>query len=201
MAIKYQFNKISMQSLNKQLKIRQNALPTIKSKESALRLTVKRQKETLRDLTESFQEKMDSLMGLTRLWSEFPEEIFSLKEIVLNIVKIAGVKTPELKQINYEVANFSRFSSPVWLNGGIVILKQITEIICQMEIAEKKLEILEYARKKTTQKVNLYEKVQIPEFSEAIRKIKRYLEDVDNLEKAMEVFCLCAKLAAVEALI
>ena len=186
MAIKYQFNKISMQSLNKQLKIRQNALPTIKSKESALRLTVKRQKETLRDLTESFQEKMDSLMGLTRLWSEFPEEIFSLKEIVLNIVKIAGVKTPELKQINYEVANFSRFSSPVLLNGGIVILKQITEIICQMEIAEKKLEILEYARKKTTQKVNLYEKVQIPEFSEAIRKIKRYLEDVDNLEKASQ---------------
>ena len=166
MAIKYQFNKISMQSLNKQLKIRQNALPTIKSKESALRLTVKKQKETLRDLTESYQEKMDSLMGLMRLWSEFPEEIFSLKEVILNVVKIAGVKTPELKQIDYEVANFSRFSSPIWLNGGIVILKQITEIICQMEIAEKKLAILEYARKKTTQKVNLYEKVQIPEFSE-----------------------------------
>ena len=186
MAIKYQFNKISMQSLNKQLKIRQNALPTIKSKESALRLTVKKQKETLRDLTESYQEKMESLMGLMRLWGEFPEEIFSLKEVILNVVKIAGVKTPELKQINYEVANFSRFSSPMWLNGGIVILKQITEIICQMEIAEKKLGILEYARKKTTQKVNLYEKVQIPEFSEAIRKIKRYLEDVDNLEKASQ---------------
>ena len=186
MAIKYQFNKISMQSLNKQLKIRQNALPTIKSKESALRLTVKRQKETLRDLSESYQEKMDSLMGLMRLWGEFPEEIFSLKEVILNIVKIAGVKTPELKQIDYEVANFSRFSNPVWLNGGIVILKQITEIICQMEIAEKKLAILEYARKKTTHKVNLYEKVQIPEFSEAIRKIKRYLEDVDNLEKASQ---------------
>lgn len=186
MAIKYQFNKISMQSLNKQLKIRQNALPTIKSKESALRLTVKKQKEVLRSLNESYQEKIDSLMGLMKLWSEFPEEIFSLKKVILNVVKIAGVKTPELKQIDYEVANFSRFASPVWLNGGIVILKQITEIICRMEIAEKKLEILEYARKKTTQKVNLYEKVQIPEFSEAIRKIKRYLEDVDNLEKASQ---------------
>ena len=186
MAIKYQFNKISMQSLNKQLKIRQNALPTIKSKESALRLTVKKQKEVLRSLNESYQEKMDSLMGLMKLWSEFPEEIFSLKKVILNVVKIAGVKTPELKQIDYEVANFSRFASPVWLNGGIVILKQITEIICRMEIAEKKLEILEYARKKTTQKVNLYEKVQIPEFSEAIRKFKRYLEDVDNLEKASQ---------------
>ncbi|MCG8571217.1 MAG: V-type ATP synthase subunit D, partial [Spirochaetes bacterium] len=51
---------------------------------------------------------------------------------------------------------------------------------------EKSLEILEYARKKTTQKVNLYEKVQIPEFSEAILKIKRFLEDVENLEKAAQ---------------
>ena len=91
MAIKYQFNKISMQSLNKQLKIRQNALPTIKSKESALRLTVKKQKETLRDLTESYQEKMESLMGLMRLWGEFPEEIFSLKEVILNVVKICTI--------------------------------------------------------------------------------------------------------------
>jgi len=50
----------------------------------------------------------------------------------------------------------------------------------------EKIEILEYARKKTTQKVNLYEKVQIPQYSEAILKIKRFLEDVDNLEKAAQ---------------
>ncbi|MBQ2162479.1 MAG: V-type ATP synthase subunit D, partial [Bacteroidales bacterium] len=37
---------------------------------------------------------------------------------------------------------------------------------------------------KTTQKVNLYEKVQIPGFQEAIRKIKRYMEDEENLSKA-----------------
>lgn len=184
MAIKYQFNKISMQSLNKQLKIRQKALPTIKSKESALRLTVKKQKEILKSLTVEYNNKMNSLLGLMRLWGEFPEEIFSLKKVILNVKKIAGVKTPELGQLDYEIRDFSRFLSPVWLNNGIVILKEVTEIISKMEIAEKKLEILEYARKKTTQKVNLYEKVQIPEFSEAIRKIKRYLEDVDNLEKA-----------------
>lgn len=173
-----------MQSLNKQLKIRQKALPTIKSKESALRLTVKKQKEILKSLTVEYNNKMNSLLGLMRLWGEFPEEIFSLKKVILNVKKIAGVKTPELGQLDYEIRDFSRFLSPVWLNNGIVILKEVTEIISKMEIAEKKLEILEYARKKTTQKVNLYEKVQIPEFSEAIRKIKRYLEDVDNLEKA-----------------
>jgi V/A-type H+-transporting ATPase subunit D len=45
---------------------------------------------------------------------------------------------------------------------------------------------LEYARKKTTQKVNLYEKVQIPAYQEAISKIKRFLEDEENLSKAAQ---------------
>ncbi len=184
MAIKYQFNKISMQYIRKQLKIRQTALPTIKSKESALRLTVKKQKEILKSLTGKFDERIHSLSNIMRLWGEFPEEIFSLKEVILNVKKIAGVKTPELEKIDYEIKSFSRFTNPVWLNTGILLLKELTEIITQLEIAKRKLIILEYARKKTTQKVNLYEKVQIPEFSDAILKIKRYLEDVDNLEKA-----------------
>lgn len=45
MAIKFQYNKTALQQLEKQLKIREKALPTIKSKESALRLEVRRSKE------------------------------------------------------------------------------------------------------------------------------------------------------------
>ena len=48
------------------------------------------------------------------------------------------------------------------------------------------MELLDHARRKTTQKVNLYEKVQIPGFQEAILKIKRYLEDEENLSKASQ---------------
>jgi V/A-type H+-transporting ATPase subunit D len=44
--------------------------------------------------------------------------------------------------------------------------------------------LLDYARKKTTQKVNLYEKVQIPGYEAAIMKIKRFLEDEENLSKS-----------------
>jgi len=45
---------------------------------------------------------------------------------------------------------------------------------------------LEYARKKTTQKVNLFEKVQIPGYQDAILKIKRYMEDEENLSKSSQ---------------
>jgi V/A-type H+-transporting ATPase subunit D len=48
------------------------------------------------------------------------------------------------------------------------------------------MELLEHARKKTTQKVNLYEKVQIPGFEDAMRKIKRFLEDEENLSKSAQ---------------
>ena len=50
----------------------------------------------------------------------------------------------------------------------------------------RKLELLEYARKKTTQKVNLFEKVQIPGYEDAILKIKRFMEDEENLSKSSQ---------------
>lgn len=186
MALKYQFNKIALQSLRKQLKVRENALPTLKSKESALRLTVKNYKRRLKELQYDYDDKIKSMESFKKLWSEFPEDVFSLKEVFLDVKKIAGIKIPELNKIDYEIKDFSRFIRPAWLTSGIVILKSITELITEIKITEKSIETLEYARKKTTQKVNLYEKVQIPAFSEAILKIKRFLEDVENLEKSAQ---------------
>ena len=186
MAIKYQFNKIALQSLRKQLKIRENALPTLKSKESALRLTVKKYKDALKELEKQYEKKIAELNKFKKLWSEFPDDVFTLREAVLTEKKIAGIKEPALDKINYEIKDFSRFIRPPWLTSGLVILKEITEIITKIKITEKATEILEYARRKTTQKVNLYEKVQIPEYSQGILKIKRFLEDVENLEKAAQ---------------
>jgi V/A-type H+-transporting ATPase subunit D len=56
----------------------------------------------------------------------------------------------------------------------------------EAQVFAYKTELLDRARKKTTQKVNLYEKVQIPGYEEAIRKIKRFLEDEENLEKSAQ---------------
>ena len=60
------------------------------------------------------------------------------------------------------------------------------QLVSRNNLLKKKQEMLEYARKKTTQKVNLYEKVQIPAYETAILKIKRFLEDEDNLTKASQ---------------
>ena len=174
MAIKFQYNKTSLNNLNKQLKMRKNALPTLKNKESALRLEVRKAKEYSEKLIDDLDAALKRYDNLAALWNEFD----------LVTVKVAGVKTPELKEIHYQINDFNAFSKPAWYADGVAILKELSKLGIESEVYKEKARILDFQRKKTTQKVNLYEKVQIPGYQEAIRKIKRYMEDEENLSKA-----------------
>lgn len=184
MAIKFQFNKTSLNDLNKQLKIRVNALPTLKNKESALRLEVKKAKKRSEELIEELEAGIKSYEYLSGLWHEFEGGLISVKDVELEIVKIAGVKTPALKEVIYDVKLVDLFRKPTWYSDGIMILQNIAQLGIESEIYLEKMRLLDYSRKKTTQKVNLYEKVQIPGYQEAILKIKRFMEDEENLSKA-----------------
>jgi V/A-type H+/Na+-transporting ATPase subunit D len=186
MELKYQFNKVSMQALQKQLNIRVAALPVLKSKESVLRMTEKRQKELYAELETRYREKLELLKGDTRLWNEFPKEVYSLKSVKLGEKKIAGIAVPTIKDVEWQVSDFSRFMRPKWLTTGASILSDLTKALAEMEVLSRTIEIIEHARRKTTQKVNLYEKVQIPAYNDAIMKIKRFLEDEANLDKAVQ---------------
>ena len=184
MAIKFQYNKTSLTNLGKQLKVRQNALPTLKNKESALRSSVQAAKMEARRLEEQLEKAIAGYDYLSALWNEFDPGLISISDVDLRTVKVAGVKTPQLDEIHYELKPFNAFVKPAWYADGVRILKELTRLGIESEIYQQKRDILEFNRKKTTQKVNLYEKVQIPGYQEAIRKIKRYMEDEENLSKS-----------------
>ena len=184
MAIKFQYNKTALTALGKQLKMRQNALPTLKNKESALRLEVRKAKATSQKLIEDLDASLKRYDYLAALWNEFQPGLISIKDIDLVTVKVAGVKTPELRSIDYEINEFNAFTKPAWFADGVSILKDLSRLGIESEVFMEKSRILDFQRKKTTQKVNLFEKVQIPGYQEAIRKIKRYMEDEENLSKA-----------------
>ena len=184
MAIKFQYNKTSLTNLGKQLKVRQNALPTLKNKESALRSSVQTAKAESIRLQKELEEAIARYDYLAALWNEFEPGLITITDVDLLTMKVAGVKTPKLGEIHYELKEFNAFTKPAWYADGVAILKELTRLGIESEIYEQKRNILEFNRKKTTQKVNLYEKVQIPGYQEAIRKIKRYMEDEENLSKA-----------------
>ena len=184
MAIKFQYNKTSLTELGKQLKVRQRALPTLQNKESALRLEVRKAKADSDRLIEELDETLRKYDYLSALWNEFEPGLIEITDVDLYTKKVAGVKTPALGEIHYRILPFNAFVKPAWYADGVAILKELSRLGIESEVFMEKRRILEFQRKKTTQKVNLYEKVQIPGYKEAIRKIKRYMEDEENLSKA-----------------
>ena len=184
MAIKYQFNKTSLQQLEKNLKMRKRTLPIIKSKETALRLEVKKCKEEADALEKKLRSQIAGYERMYALWGEFDTSLVSLGDVRLGEKKIAGVRVPVLLNIELTVRPFGLFSAPKWYFDGIRLLQGLAKTAVEREFVAAKLALLDHARKKTTQKVNLFEKVQIPGFEEAIRKIKRFMEDEENLSKS-----------------
>ena len=184
MAIKFQYNKTSLTLLGKQLKVRQNALPTLKNKESALRVSVLVAKAEAERLSSELEKALERYDRLAALWNEFEPGLIKVTDVKMLSVKVAGVNCPELDEVVYELQPFNAFVKPAWYADGVRILKELSTLGIESEVYEQKCRILEHNRKKTTQKVNLYEKVQIPGYQEAILKIKRYMEDEENLSKA-----------------
>lgn len=186
MAIKFQYNKTSLQQLEKQLKIRVRTLPIIKNKESALRLEVKRCKEEATALEDSLEKQIQHYEAMFALWNEFDPSLIKVNDVHLGIRKIAGVRVPVLDNVDFDIHPFSLFNSPKWYSDGIHLLKELASTAIEREFTIAKLGLLEHARKKTTQKVNLFEKVQIPGYQDALRKIKRFMEDEENLSKSSQ---------------
>ena len=186
MAIKFQYNKTSLNNLNKQLKVRRNALPTLKNKESALRVEVKHAKAKSEELDAQLEKAIRSYDYVAPMWNEFDRGLISVKDVLLKSVKVAGIKTPAIDDIIFDIKEFDLFNKPMWYSDGVAILRKMATLGIESEVYREKMKILDYSRKKTTQKVNLYEKVQIPGYLEAIRRIKRYMEDEENLSKASQ---------------
>jgi len=184
--IAFQYNKTSMQGLSKQLRIRERALPTIKSKESALRYEVRRTKDEMTALEEKLERDIQSYESMSALWSEFNAQLIAVKQVALSAKKIAGVVVPVLDGITFDVQSFSLFNNPAWFFDGIHILRTLASTGIEVEFTGLKLSMLERARRKTTQKLNLFEKVQIPGYKDAIRKIKRFMEDEESLSKSSQ---------------
>ena len=184
--IAFQYNKTSLQNLEKQLKMRVRTLPIIKSKESALRIEVKRCKAEMQQHDEEYVAQLEQYRALFALWNEFDASLVKTGELLIGKQKVAGVQVPVLQKASFVVAPYSLFNSPKWFADGIELLKEMAMTAIRRELLNRKLRLLENARKKTTQKVNLYEKVQIPGYEDAIRKIKRFMEDEENLSKSAQ---------------
>ena len=100
-----------------------------------------------------------------------------IKNIDYSFTNIAGVKIPIYTKTVFDLNKFDLFLESPWIDDGILILQSIVEIRIERDILQEQFIRLNKELQTTTQRVNLFEKVKIPECKENIRKIQIYLGD------------------------
>lgn len=186
MELQFQYNKTAQQELEKLLVARKNALPVLKNKETALRGEVLKSKRELSEI----QDKIDALIieydSFGKLWNEFDFSLLRVIAVDTESLKIAGVEVENCEFVHFEEQKYEWSINPIWYSKGFRFLKKLVLLKYKKQYGTIKLHKLEKARRMTTQKVNLFEKVQIPTYREAVLKIKRYLEDKENIARAAQ---------------
>jgi len=154
-------------------------LPTLQLKKQQLQLEILHQQSALLKKKNSFSEMKKSAedwLGLLietpgiRQWL-IPEKIITTKK------NIAGVELPVFERVEFELAEYDLFLTPLWVDSGLETLRDMVSSQEEIKIIEKGIFILKHELRITTQRVNLFEKVKIPEAKEAIRRIKIYIGD------------------------
>ncbi|HHX76944.1 MAG TPA: V-type ATP synthase subunit D [Firmicutes bacterium] len=176
---KIKFTKNELKRQKDQLKRFERYLPTLALKKQLLQLEI-RQIEVKIEQKQAELEK--SRQDLEKWVAVFGEEIeleklVTIQGVDLSSSNIAGVEVPVLEKIRYDSAGYDLMVYPLWVDAGIKKLKEISAADIELAILRKQAELLEAELITTTQRVNLFEKVKIPETKENIRVINIFLGD------------------------
>lgn len=183
--MKYEFNKIALQKLQRELAIRVRALPTLKAKETALRFEVTKSQDRVEVLQRDAEKIRHDNDEHTMLWAEYPG-LLTIKEIQFAHRQVAGVRIEIIDTLKFDVLKAALFHQRGWVVRGTDILREMVRLKLESDLERKNTTVLQEARKRATRKVNLYEKIQIPRYAEAIRRIRTFLDDKENLSRAAQ---------------
>lgn len=155
-------------------------LPTLQLKKQQLQMEILHQRRVLdkkskeeKDLTSTIEVWAGLLSGTEvniKPW-------ITPRNITTELKNIAGVDIPAFKSTEFEDAEYDFFITPLWVDAALDELKGLVSMRREIEIIENGIEILKTELRITAQRVNLFEKVKIPEAEDAIRLIKIYIGD------------------------
>ena len=154
-------------------------LPTLQLKKQQLQLEILLQQSALKDRKDYFSEKQKSAGNWAGFLVEAPEirQWLIPKTIITSTKNIAGVDVPVFERADFVPAEYDLFLTSLWVDAGLDALRDLVSLQEEIRVIEKGIAILKHDLRITTQRVNLFEKIKIPETKEAIRLIKIYISD------------------------
>lgn len=183
MAVKLTKNELKVQK--DKLKQFERYLPTLQLKKqqlqsvimqvvSELQLTEKARTEMIGDLDDWV-----AVFAENRLFETEKQlsNIVQVDKVVCDMDNIAGVKIPVFRELSFKDIEYNVADYPLWVDTAVIKLREIAKLDALATTLRKQADLLEQELHSTAQRVNLFEKVKIPEAKENIRVIGIYLGD------------------------
>ena len=160
-------------------------LPTLQLKKQQLQTVIRQSYAEIEELKVKQKEAVEgkkswiAVYGENSSWSEERSisHLVKVKEVKKTKGNIAGVEVPVFQSLVFEDVPYDLRVYPLWVDKAIVAIGEIARYDALIETLKERIRLLDKELRTTTQRVNLFEKVKIPEAKENIRKIGIYLQD------------------------
>ncbi|MDA3809925.1 MAG: V-type ATP synthase subunit D [Spirochaetaceae bacterium] len=162
------------------LKMFSRYLPTLILKKQQLQMEIRLVEMRQREVVEkknAINEEFKSWIGVFGEDVGIDGSLIKVKYVKTETGNIAGVEIPVFVGADFEPVSYDLFEKPLWVDKAVKKLQQLMLLDLELNILDKQIELLAKELRTTTQRVNLFEKVKIPETKSNIKKISVYLGD------------------------
>ena len=172
-------NKTELKKQRDALKRFQRYLPMLQLKKQQLQAEVERVRREQAHVLDAGQRLREALLGWVALLAEDVglEKRIALERVEIEWVNIAGVPIPVFVQTQVRTAPYDLFVTPPWVDRAVESLRAMLALQAEATVLEEQARRLARELRLTAQRVNLFEKIKIPEAQDHIRRLAIYLGD------------------------
>lgn len=179
-------NKSTLKQQRDELQTYRKFLPSLDLKRQQLLAAVKLARVQW-DAAQTESERLEAqvaevypLLGSSTVRTRNLASLIRVRAVQIDEENLVGTKLPRLQAVEFELAEYSRMVTPFWVDQLIADLRQLAEHRIHRQVLGERLQRLEAASRRITQRVNLFEKVLIPQAAANIRKIVIFLSDQER---------------------
>jgi V/A-type H+-transporting ATPase subunit D len=162
------------------LKMYRRYLPTLTLKKQQLQAEIRiieEKAEAVRKARENLEKGFGSWIAVFSEKEAFPQGIITVSNIRKGSGNIAGVAIPTYEGADFQRGDYDLYSTPLWVDLAANHMEKAMSLDLEAEVLDEQVRLLEKELTSTSQRVNLFEKVKIPETLANIRKISVYMAD------------------------
>jgi V/A-type H+-transporting ATPase subunit D len=179
-------NKSSLKQQRDQLKMFRRFLPSLDLKRQQLLAALKEARQQLaavQDDIDALERRLADLLpllGSSTIATQNLASLVSIRSVRIEEENVLGTQLPVAREVDFDVADYSSLVTPFWVDLLVEKVEQLAELRVHLQVRRERLERLDYAARKITQRVNLFEKVLIPRAVDNIRRIVIFLSDQER---------------------